>query len=326
MSNKKDFTAPEMPLATALGAPTMADIKGNFLEEHWDNGSFSYRNEDSLLPPPEPLTDPVTSENPLKVDFLVSIRSPYSALLVHRCAWLQSQFNCEVTTRIVLPEAIRLPGFFGGAAKKLKPDDIAPSNWYLLNNIFWDALRVAKYQGLDWYRNASPDPIEHDLWPPDSPTHNKITALEDQPYVVWMVRLFCAAQLAGKSLDFALEAYPIVWADSGGNWPAEIPAAYDRAETGMSYDATIEDIQANPDKYDAVFLENEQVQNRAGHGGIPVTIFRNEPYYGQDRFDHMFYRLIENGLTRRDEPIAPFVDEPRRFLDYDKEREIIFGK
>ncbi len=55
-------------------------------------------------------------------------------------------------------------------------------------------------------------------------------------------------------------------------------------------------------------------------------VFRREPYYGQDRFDHCFSRLIENGLTRRDEPIAPFVDEPLRFLDYDKEREIIFGK
>ena len=141
-----------------------------------------------------------------------------------------------------------------------------------------------------------------------------------------MVRLACAAQLAGKSVDFSLEIWPLVWSDSGENWPAMVPEAYDRVGTGTSYEDTIKDIQANHEKYDAVFLANEKIQTEAGHGGIPVTVFRNEPYYGQDRFDYLFYRLIQNGLTRRDKPIAPFVDEPRRILDYDKEREIIFGK
>ena len=155
MSDKNNFTAPEMPQPAELGAPTYGGIQGNFLAQHFDSGKYSYRSEDSLQPPPEPLTAPVTAENPLKVDFLVSIRSPYSALMVHRCAWLNSNFNCEVTPRIVLPEAIRLPGIFGGTHKEPGPDDPAPAAWYFLTNIFWDALRVAKYQGLDWYKNAT---------------------------------------------------------------------------------------------------------------------------------------------------------------------------
>jgi 2-hydroxychromene-2-carboxylate isomerase len=326
MSNKKDFKAPAMPLPAELGAPTYADTQGTFLQRHWDSGKYSYRTEDSLQPPPEPLTAPVTAENPLQVTFLNSIRSPYNALMVHRCGWLQSNFNCEVTARIVLPEAIRLPGIFGGTHKVPSPDDPAPAAWYFMPNIFWDALRVAKYQGLDWYRNANPDPIKMDVWPDDSPTHSKIADLKDQPYILWMVRLACAAQLAGKSLDFQVEIAPLIWSDSSEHWPAEVPEAYNRVGTGMSYDETIKDIQANHAKYDAVFLENEKLQSDAGHGGIPVTIFRREPYYGQDRFDHLFYRLVENGLTRRDKPIAPFVDEPLRIPDYEKEREIIFGK
>ncbi|MCK5363649.1 MAG: hypothetical protein KAR22_11805, partial [Gammaproteobacteria bacterium] len=128
------------------------------------------------------------------------------------------------------------------------------------------------------------------------------------------------------SLEFQVEIAPLIWSDSGENWPAMVPEAYNRVGTGMSYDDTIKDIQANHAKYDAVFMKNESLQVDAGHGGIPVMVFRREPYYGQDRFDHMFFRLIENGLTRRKIPIAPFVDEPRRILDYDKEREIIFGK
>ena len=327
MADKKDFTAPEMPLPAELGAPTIADTQGNFLQAHFDSGKYSYRSEDNLQPPPEPLTAEVTAENPLKVDFYNSIRSPYNALMVHRCSWLQSRFNCEVTARIVLPIAIRNPKYFGeGGAIDSKSEEPAPPSWYLMTNIYWDALRVAQYQGLPWYANANPDPIKMDMFPDNSPTHDKIWPLDEQPYILWMVRLAAAAQLAGKSLDFQLEIAPVVWSDSGGNWPSMIPEAYEKVGTGMSYDDTVADIQANPAKYDAVILANEKRQVDAGHGGIPVMVFRREPYYGQDRFDHMFFRLIENGLTRRDKPIAPFVDEPLRILDYDKEREIIFGK
>ncbi len=327
MSNKKDFTAPEMPLPTELGTPTIKDIQGNWLQQHWDSGKYSYRTEKSLQPPPEPLTAEVTAENPLKVDFYNSIRSPYNALMVHRCGWLQSNFNCEVTARIVFPIAIRNPTYFGNPGG-IDPESDKPvtAGWYLMTNIFWDCLRVAQYQGLPWYKNADPDPIKMDVWPDDSPTHSKIAPLKDQPYILWMVRLACAAQLAGKSLDFQVEIAPLVWSDRSDFWPADVPEAFNKVDTGMSYEATIKDIQANPAKYDAVFMENEKLQTDAGHGGIPVMTFRREPYYGQDRFDHMFYRLIENGLTRRDEPIAPFVDEPRRILDYDQEREYIFGR
>ena len=327
MANKNDFTAPEMPLPAELGAPTIADTQGNFLQAHFDSGKYSYRSEDDLQPPPEPLTAEVTAENPLKVDFYNSIRSPYNALMVHRCGWLQSRFNCEVTARIVLPIAVRNPKYFGsGGAMDPNSEEPAPPSWYLMTNIYWDALRVAKYQGLDWYRNANPDPIKMDVFPDDSPTHDKIWPLDEQPYILWMVRLAAAAQLAGKSLEFQVEIAPLVWSDSGGNWPSMVPEAYNRVGTGMSHDNTVADIQANPAKYDAVILGNEKSQVDAGHGGIPVMVFRREPYYGQDRLDHLFSRLIENGLTRRDKPIAPFVDEPRRFLDYEKEREIIFGK
>jgi len=50
-------------------------------------------------------------------------------------------------------------------------------------------------------------------------------------------------------------------------------------------------------------------------------IFRGEPYFGQDRFDHVFNRLVLNGLTPRDEPIHPIIPKPRRFPVYDMELE-----
>jgi hypothetical protein len=43
--------------------------------------------------------------------------------------------------------------------------------------------------------------------------------------------------------------------------------------------------------------------------------FRGEPFFGQDRFDHLFWRLRQNGLTMRDEPIWPHVTKPIRWPD-----------
>jgi len=54
---------------------------------------------------------------------------------------------------------------------------------------------------------------------------------------------------------------------------------------GLDYDEAIQFISKNTDKVDAVWLENAKVQNEPVHGGVPLIIFRGEPFFGQDRFD-----------------------------------------
>jgi hypothetical protein len=36
-------------------------------------------------------------------------------------------------------------------------------------------------------------------------------------------------------------------------------------------------------------------------------------FFGQDRFDLLFWRLEQNGLTTRPEPRAPFTTKPLRW-------------
>jgi hypothetical protein len=47
--------------------------------------------------------------------------------------------------------------------------------------------------------------------------------------------------------------------------------------------------------------------------GVPNMVFRGEPFFGQDRFDVLFWRLRQNGLTTRPEPRAPFTTKPLRW-------------
>ena len=312
-SNKRDFVVPELPPVPDIVNPH--DHSGNWLWRHMDITTDSYRNRDELEPPPVPNTEPITAENPLEVHVCDSVRSPYSYLVVPRLAYLQSQYNCKVELHVVFPLAIRDPSFFGQPENPTSGEGFAEhpkkgGRWYKIDDIFWDCIRVGQYQGMP-FRFAHPDPIKQVLYPHDDPNYMRIAPIEDQPYISWMVRLANAAELAGKSVEFLLYTGPLIWGGKSEYWPADIPEAIGKC--GMDYDATIKDIQENPAKYDAVWQASQKLQMDSGHGGVPNMVFNGEPFFGQDRFDHLFWRLQRNGLTKRVEPIEPFVTKPLRW-------------
>ena len=55
----------------------------------------------------------------------------------------------------------------------------------------------------------------------------------------------------------------------------------------------------HPDVLAAIVEANQADQRAAGHWGVPMTVFNNEPFFGQDRFDQLKWRLEQQGLRRR---------------------------
>jgi hypothetical protein len=137
---------------------------------------------------------------------------------------------------------------------------------------------------------------------------------EKQPYIHWIVRLAVYAQLKGKSVEYMAEIAPLIWSGEVEHWPAHVKERFNRIQ-GLDYDEAIRFIRENPAKVDDVWLENSRIQAQAGHGGVPLMIFRGEPFFGQDRFDQLFWRLRQSRLTGRKEPRAPFVEKPLRWPD-----------
>ncbi len=142
----------------------------------------------------------------------------------------------------------------------------------------------------------------------------QIAPLEKQPYITWLTRLGSAAELAGKSNAYVAAVSPLIWGGRApiGEWPKMVPEAFERG-TGLGYDKTIRDIQENLNKYDAVWQAHQDGQLKTGHGGVPNMVFRGEPFFGQDRFDTLFWRLEQNGLTARPEPREIITTRPRRW-------------
>jgi 2-hydroxychromene-2-carboxylate isomerase len=226
--------------------------------------------------------------------------------------------------RVIFPGAIRMPDVAGGAVDDegnqvlqetaQKTHYKQGGRWYKWADTVWDCYRVAQFQGIPW-KFANPDPIDQNHYPFLGLNYGSVPTIENQTWISWMVRLANAAQLNGKSMEFLLFTGPLIWGGQSDFWPADIPEAWNKLKTKLNYDETIADIQKNPEKYDAVWQESQPAQIASGHGGVPNMCFRGEPFFGQDRFDHLFWRLRQNGLTMRDEPIWPPVTKPIRWPD-----------
>ena len=52
-------------------------------------------------------------------------------------------------------------------------------------------------------------------------------------------------------------------------------------------------------RLDAVIAANAADQRLGGHYGVPLMVFEGEPFFGQDRFDQLLWRMQQRGLERR---------------------------
>jgi 2-hydroxychromene-2-carboxylate isomerase len=59
---------------------------------------------------------------------------------------------------------------------------------------------------------------------------------------------------------------------------------------GPSYFAGMNKL-AKPAGHDASLAANDASLRASGHWGVPTMVFKGEPFFGQDRFDVLLWRL-----------------------------------
>ena len=133
----------------------------------------------------------------LHFDFFFSFRSPYSYLAAPQIEQLAAKYDITPRMRIVLPIAVRMPGFF----KQVNP--LWPP--YLLR----DTFRISQMIGVP-YRWPRPDPIVMDV--------GKGEVAADQPYIYRVSRMGAAAARTGHGLAFARRASHAIWSGEVDNW------------------------------------------------------------------------------------------------------------
>jgi hypothetical protein len=221
----KDPAVPDLPPLSATDDPPVPE--DNFLRSHYWDG---------LHPPkkkaPTPLTASVTTANPLKIDVIWSMRSPYCYIMLQRLKWLQSNYNVDLTVRYVLPIAVRSTK--GGSGKAGGVFGL----WYKVQDEVWDVVRTAQFEGVP-FKWATPDPIWQTFHPPFGKNYLMVHPPAKQPYIGWVTRLGAYAQMKGKSLEYAAQVSHIIWSNDFEHWPANVKELFNHI-VGLDYDEAIE--------------------------------------------------------------------------------------
>ena len=213
----------------------------------------------------------------LAYDLFWSFRSPYSYLVTPRLIQFERDYDVRANVRPVYPIAVRIDGFFKNANPMWLP--------YLVR----DVARLAQMLGMP-FAPPRPDPIAMNLQTGQVP--------KEQPHIGRLTRIGVAAAERGKGLAFLREISGVIW---GGtvDWHQGDHLARATGRAGLDLAELDRDIANNADRYEAAIVENEAAQKRAGHWGVPLMVFENEPFFGQDRFDVLKWRMAQKGLERR---------------------------
>ena len=313
-----DPAVPDLPPMPVTDDPGMN--QNAFLWTHFKDNVYAPR----VVGVPTARTRIVTEDDPIEVDVYWSMRSPYSYLALNRLVWLNSNYNVNVNIRPVLPVAVRSTKGGSGKAGGLF------SITYKVPDSVWDAERQGKFLGTP-FNFPVPDPIWQ-VWNPKGEVPGPENWLfthppEKQPYIFWLTRLACYAQLQGKAIDFVNQVSYLIWSGvvnptnpnaakdpAKGHWPNYVKEYMNRVD-GLDHKKAIKYIRKNPKEIDQCWIDNAEGMARTGHGGVPLMVIegQDEPFFGGDRFDQFVWRLRQNGLTRRPAPRAPFTTPPLRW-------------
>ncbi len=207
-----------------------------------------------------------------RVDVWYSLQSDYCYFLIDRLLFLAEK-EVEVVIRPVLGLVLRMPEACRNRSR-MEQD-------YFLT----DTKRTAAFLGLA-HAYPDPSPIQFapgSLW----------VATPEQPRIEGLYRLFVGANRAGKGLEFLDVVGRGLWNGAHPGWDRSdfLPDAM--AAIGLDHDRVLGDTDwpgAN-DELDA----NHHAMLATGHWGVPLMAHDGEPFYGQDRFDQLLWRL---GITR----------------------------
>jgi 2-hydroxychromene-2-carboxylate isomerase len=136
-----------------------------------------------------------------------------------------------------------------------------------------------------------PDPVYMD---PQTRTYPK-----EQPHIHRLSHLGVAAAERGKGLEFIHEVSHTIWSGTVDNWHEGNHLAQAAARAGLDLAELDAAIAGDEAHYIAEIEANQVAQRAGGHYGVPLMVLDGEPFFGQDRFDQLKWRLEQRGMTCR---------------------------
>lgn len=214
----------------------------------------------------------------LSYDLFWSFRSPYSYLVMPRLMALEAEYDVTCNVRVVYPIAVRQADFFANS------DPL----WFFY--LMKDVYRCAEYLGMP-FRWPSPDPVRMDMATRTYPA--------EQPHIHRLTHLGIAAAERGRGLAYLAEVSALIWNGETTDWHLGDHLARAAGRAGLDLADMDAAVAADPGRHVAAVEANQAAQRVGGHYGVPLMVFDGEPFFGQDRFDQLKWRMAQKGLARR---------------------------
>ena len=211
-----------------------------------------------------------------KVDLFWSFRSPYSYLVTPRLIELERDWDAKVNVRPVLLIAVRQPDFFANA------DPL----W--IGYLMRDCRRSADFAGLP-LRWPRPDPVVMDMATRTYPA--------EQPHIHRLTRLGQLAAERGQGLALLRAVSHLIWSGEVDDWHLGDHLAAALSGAGLDLAEMDAAQAAEAGRLDAAIRQNEADQRLGGHYGVPLMVYAGEPFFGQDRYDQLLWRMQAQGLA-----------------------------
>ena len=141
-----------------------------------------------------------------------------------------------------------------------------------------------------WKAFLTPGPIVMDMKSGEVP--------KEQPYIHRLTRAGVLAAERGRGLAFLQEVSTLIFGGTK-NWHEGNHLRGAAARAGLDMDELDAAAEKEKDRLEAVIAANEAAQKAAGHWGVPLMVFEGEPFFGQDRIDHLTWRMKQAGLKKR---------------------------
>ena len=190
---------------------------------------------------------------------------------------LKNKYKLDVNFKIVYPIAIRLPEFF------------KDRNLFYFTTLMMDIKRKAKKLDIPLKLPIKPDPINQNI------ITGKIS--KNQPYIFdicHMGQLMCNR---GKGIEFAYELSTLIW--SVKNWNTDDKLKALLADFGEDLDEVRESIKNDEKNLIEEIEMNQLDQKEAGHHGVPLNVYKEKYYFGQDNpFEDLIAELTKDGLVK----------------------------
>jgi 2-hydroxychromene-2-carboxylate isomerase len=210
------------------------------------------------------------------VDLYFSFRSPYSYFILPRVLELRYVYGVNINFKLVYPLAIREPHFFQGKN----------AFTYFIPKIF-DYFSQAKKLGMK-FKAPKPDPINQNI------LTGKIS--NNQPLIFDLCHL--GQSMCNKNLGIEF-AYEISNSIFGGkkDWHKDNHLFSICAKLGVDLEEIRNFSKINEKEIIKEIENNQNEQLSIGHHGVPLTVYKDMFFFGQDRFNELIDELKKDGLN-----------------------------